>query len=325
MSPRPAAPRSASMSACAITSPSEWPARPRSNSTSTPPSTRGTPSTSLCASAPIPTLMPLPSSALRIDRWFQTDARAKLARPGVGIASDSSSERLLAAFAPVEDGDGLVADVPRKCGSAIDVAADVLRPVGVGGKCDRHAALVAEAEQLPVGIELADRLVAAGRGDFGADARGLDRVGGFSVQVARFLVRRSHAEELDQIRVRERVEEAASSGVPDPGEVAAPRLADRQPVHKPGLLIDREAVDEVHRAEHVVPRVRLEQLGEPALRAREVVGLEPELDRQPAPLGLENRVDVLVEVVAAAIEHPRDVPEVARLAEVVDVIAEPDL
>ena len=56
MSPIPAAPSTASISACAITSPSEWPASPRGESSSTPPSTSGTPSTSACASAPSPTL-----------------------------------------------------------------------------------------------------------------------------------------------------------------------------------------------------------------------------------------------------------------------------
>src|SRR5215210_960602 len=54
MSPRFAAPSSASISACATTSPSEWPARP-SPSSSTPPSTSGVPDANPCASTPIPT------------------------------------------------------------------------------------------------------------------------------------------------------------------------------------------------------------------------------------------------------------------------------
>src|SRR5207249_1523165 len=90
-------------------------------------------------------------------------------------------------------------------------------------------------------------------------------------------------------------------------------------------LVDREAVDEVDRAEHVVPRVRLEQLRDPYLDPGEVVDLEPELHREAAALGFENRLDVVVEVVAAALEHPRDLPEVLALAEIVDVVAEPDL
>src|SRR5690348_10922796 len=55
MSPSPAAPSTASMSACASTSPSEWPANPRGWSSSTPPSTSGTPAASACASTPMPT------------------------------------------------------------------------------------------------------------------------------------------------------------------------------------------------------------------------------------------------------------------------------
>ncbi len=54
MSPSPAAPSTASVSACAITSPSEWPASPRGCSIATPPSTSGTPSSNACASTPRP-------------------------------------------------------------------------------------------------------------------------------------------------------------------------------------------------------------------------------------------------------------------------------
>ena len=50
MSPRPAAPRSASMTACARASASEWPTSPRDESISTPPSTRRRPSAKRCES-----------------------------------------------------------------------------------------------------------------------------------------------------------------------------------------------------------------------------------------------------------------------------------
>src|SRR4029453_15540168 len=58
MSARPAAPRTASMSAWVTTSPSEWPARPGPGS-STPPSTSFASSEKACASTPIPTLSSL--------------------------------------------------------------------------------------------------------------------------------------------------------------------------------------------------------------------------------------------------------------------------
>ena len=54
MSPSPAAPSSASISACAITSPSEWPASPRGWSTRPRRGRAGRPSSSACASTPIP-------------------------------------------------------------------------------------------------------------------------------------------------------------------------------------------------------------------------------------------------------------------------------
>src|SRR5262245_2320430 len=54
MSPRPAAPSRASISAWVTTSPSECPARPRSSSKRIPPSTSGMPSANACASTPSP-------------------------------------------------------------------------------------------------------------------------------------------------------------------------------------------------------------------------------------------------------------------------------
>src|SRR3954451_19337652 len=54
MSPSAAAPSSASISACVITSPSEWPASPRGESNATPPRTSGTPGSRACASTPVP-------------------------------------------------------------------------------------------------------------------------------------------------------------------------------------------------------------------------------------------------------------------------------
>ena len=54
MSPSPAAPSTASVSAWAITSPSEWPARPLGKSIATPPRTSRTPCSNACASTPRP-------------------------------------------------------------------------------------------------------------------------------------------------------------------------------------------------------------------------------------------------------------------------------
>src|SRR3954468_3521520 len=57
MSPRPAAPRRAPVTACSTTAASEWRARPRGCSTRTPPSSSGRPSTSRWVSCPMPTRM----------------------------------------------------------------------------------------------------------------------------------------------------------------------------------------------------------------------------------------------------------------------------
>src|SRR5690606_27781197 len=56
ISPRPAAPSRASMSACAATSASEWPASPSVWSTRTPQRTSSRPGANRCASYPPPTL-----------------------------------------------------------------------------------------------------------------------------------------------------------------------------------------------------------------------------------------------------------------------------
>src|SRR5439155_220383 len=55
MSPSPAAPRTASTTACASTSPSEWPASPSGCSIETVPSINARPGANRCASNPIPT------------------------------------------------------------------------------------------------------------------------------------------------------------------------------------------------------------------------------------------------------------------------------
>src|SRR6185437_388260 len=89
--------------------------------------------------------------------------------------------------------------------------------------------------------------------------------------------------------------------------------------------VDREAVDPVHRAEQVVPRVRLEERVELVLPPAGIVDLEPELDRQAAALRLHDRVDVGVKVVNAALGLVRQLPERTGLPEVVDVLREADL
>src|SRR5436190_7382460 len=68
MSASPAAPRMASVSAWATTSPSECPTSPLGCSMVTPPSTRATPSPNACASTPSPMRSPSTSGNLALDR-----------------------------------------------------------------------------------------------------------------------------------------------------------------------------------------------------------------------------------------------------------------
>src|SRR5437879_112481 len=57
----------------------------------------------------------------------------------------------------------------------------------------------------------------------------------------------------------------------------------------------------------------------------DVIALEAELHRQALPLGLEDRIAVRGQVVDAALDVVRQCPQLARLAEVVDVLGEADL
>src|SRR5581483_2365357 len=108
-------------------------------------------------------------------------------------------------------------------------------------------------------------------------------------------------------------------------EVPAPDVFDLPalPDSRPG--VDGLPVEPVDRPEQVVPRVRLEDLGKAPLPLTDEVDLDPELHRQPSLLGLEHGVAVGVEVVDAALALVRDLPQLARLAEVVDVLGEADL
>src|SRR5579862_6312907 len=90
MSSSPAAPRTASVNACASTSPSEWPARPLGCSIRTPPSTSGTPSSSACASKPVPTRYSDKVEGLRqlVERADRDRALRRI-DPGVRAAPDA--------------------------------------------------------------------------------------------------------------------------------------------------------------------------------------------------------------------------------------------
>src|SRR5262249_14194021 len=87
----------------------------------------------------------------------------------------------------------------------------------------------------------------------------------------------------------------------------------------------RGGVEEVDRAVEVVPGVSAEDLGHAVGPPGNPVDFDAELDREPQPLRFEHRVAVPVEVVATALDLVRNGPELASLAEVVDVLGKADL
>src|SRR6266511_2357152 len=108
--------------------------------------------------------------------------------------------------------------------------------------------------------------------------------------------------------MRERVEQPAPSDIDERLEVATPSFLDAERIEQAWLAVDTKALDVVHRAEQVIPRIGIEQLACLVLAARHVVDLQVRLEVVDATLGL--------------IRHR---PEGSCLPEVVDVLGEPDL
>src|SRR4051794_29117382 len=144
MSPSPAAPSSASISACAMTSPSEWPASPRGWSNSTPPSTSGTPSSSACTSTPMPT-----RRSATLEHSGQLGQRADLNRPlrwvvqvAPGPAADvhGAQARCARGEHVVVDAVADVGDPPALAAAGVDHSLEELRrrllDAPVGGRRD---------------------------------------------------------------------------------------------------------------------------------------------------------------------------------------------
>ncbi len=78
-------------------------------------------------------------------------------------------------------------------------------------------------------------------------------------------------------------------------------------------------------AEEVVPRILVEHGCELVLTIADPVDFHAELDRQPLPLRLDDRVDVRLKVVEAALALIGERPQRPRGGEVVDVLGEADL
>src|SRR5919204_4600310 len=243
----------------------------------------------------------------------------------LGPHAGRSPERLLPPRATHVYGHRLVPGRLRMLDRALQIEPDVLRNMRVRGERDRDAAPLTSLEQLSIRIHLADRLPQPRRRDLDADAGRVDRVCGLLVQPLHLLRVGPCPMVLDQVGMRERVEQAAPRGVPQPDEVPPPGLVRWQLFLDPGERVDAKAVDEVDRAQQVIERVPAEQLRHLGLVSRHVVDLEPELHGQPALLRGDDGPHVRVEVVHATLHLGRFRPELPRLCEVVDVLGEADL
>src|SRR6266571_2832556 len=192
----------------------------------------------------------------------------------------------------------------------------------VGGECDGNLARATGGEKLRVRIELAHRFAEPGGRYLNRNAGSGDRIRHRPV-IER---RRTEAEDLDKIGMRERIEQPATSRGRKRLEVQPPRFLDTHGIGQQTLLpIHAQLTDVVHGAEQVVPRIGRQELACVFLAARHVVHLEPELHRQPTPARGHDRLDVRLDVVHATLRHVRHAPQRPQLLEVVAVLREPDL
>ena len=271
------------MRAWAMTSPSEWPARPGSPGKSTPREHERDPV----------------GEAVRVDSQSRCGAR--------------SSERLLACLAPIEHRDGVVARLAGVLDRSVEVPSDVRGDVGVGGERDRNAFGSAAASN--AGSGRASREACRGRWSRlrwrlrRASLRPPSQSQSIS---GPNICTRSGWASASKSPLR------AAGRAPRSSGATPPRPRRRRPgVGSPSIAM---AVEKVDRAEQVVPRVGASSSAV-SPRARLVVDLEPELDRIAAPLRLDDGVDVRIEVVGAALEVVRNRPQRPCLLEVVDVLA----
>ena len=118
--------------------------------------------------------------------------------------------------------------------------------------------------------------------------------------------------------MREDVEETAASSLADRFEVAPPDLLDAAPGIPDAVVVhvDGPVLEEVHRADHVVEVVGLQQIGHSVLRAGHEVGLDP----QPQVGLLAHERAIGVEIVTRVGHPERVLPDIERRFEAVDVL-----
>src|SRR5262245_49230643 len=162
-------------------------------------------------------------------------------------------------------------------------------------------------------VQLPDRLAQAGGRDLDRDPGCGDRLYYLLVQLLLERAVGAGAEDLDDVGMRQRIEEARPRRRGQLVEVPPPGRVDADRVDQPRAPVDREVADEVDGAEEKVPRIRREQGARLLLAAPLVVDLQPELHGQAAPLRLDDRPDVGLQVEDAPLRLVRDMPQRTRL------------
>jgi hypothetical protein len=174
-------------------------------------------------------------------------------------------------------------------------------------------------------IDLTDRLAQPRGRDLGRDTRDGEGGGQRLVELREDRLFRAPAVDLREVGMSDDVDCAAPGEPDDAANVLSPDLLDGQPLPDPRSLVDRDFEDVVDGAEQQVPGVLLEEPGERFLPAGDAVDLEPKLHGQALALGVEDGVDVAIEIVSTTTDVVRHVPDLAGLREVVDVFREGDL
>src|SRR3954452_22309936 len=300
MSPRPAAPSNASMTAWARTSASECPSGPRSHGMSTPPRMNGRPEARRCASYPMPV--------------------------EIAIPPPPSADRLQATFPALEHGELAHSEGVKHLQGLLVAESDVPGLVGVAGERDRAPRVEAHLQERHGRVELADRLSQPGRGDLDGRLRLRDALHRAVVEPAQVAggIRALSAPHLHEIRVGEDVEHARRGGLAEGLEVAAPHVVGAVRVRLPdvvAVVVDRLVAEEVHGADDVVEVGALQEVREPVLATEDEVRLDPH-----AQVGvLAEEADVVIEVVARLGPPERVIPDGERLVEPVDVLGDAEL
>jgi len=197
--------------------------------------------------------------------------------------------------------------------------------VGIGGEHDRVARVDDHLQERLARIELPDRLAEPGGGELDGDAGLGDRAHGDVVVVAQVALRPGAlgAPVLHEVRMGEHVEEPTRRGLREPREVRPPDLVGgvRAGPHVVLVVVQAALAEEVDRAEHVVPRMRLQERGHAVLAPGDEIGLDAE-----AQIGLLlDPAGVGGEVVAGGVAPQLVIPDPERVGEAVHVLRDAEL